>query len=207
MVSKKKAFTAVERNSERIEGLRDAFFEWMPGIDPSRLVFIDEAGSTVAMSREYARAPRGDRAHDSIPRNRGDVLTIIGALTLDGLEAVMTVQGGTSGDVFLAYVEQLLVPVLRPGDIVVLDNLGAHKDARVIKAIYEAGATMKFLPPYSPELNPIELAWSKIKGVLRTMKARCYDSLNLAIAAAMKIITPWDALAWFDHCGFSGQHS
>ncbi len=207
MVSKKKAFYAVERDIERIQGLRDAFHDWMAGVDPGRLVFIDEAGSTIAMSREYARAPKGQRASDCIPRNRGDVLTIIGALTLDGLEAVMTIEGGTSGDVFVAYVEQVLVPVLRPGDIVVLDNLGAHKDQRAIKAIYEAGASVKFLPPYSPDLNPIELAWSKVKGILKTMKARCYDTLNKAIARAVEQVSWWDAHSWFEHCGFSGQCS
>lgn len=207
MVSKKKAFYAVERDIERIRLLRESFFEWMSEVDPSRLVFIDEAGSTVAMSREYARAPKGERVSDCIPRNRGDVLTIIGAMTLDGLEAVMTVEGGTSGDVFLAYVQQVLIPVLRPDDIVVLDNLGAHKDQRAIKAIYEAGASVKFLPPYSPDLNPIELAWAKMKGLLKSLKARCYDTLNQAIAEAMKLVTWWDALSWFDHCGFSGRCS
>ena len=172
-------------------------------MNPNQLVFLDEAGSTIAMTREYARAPRGERAHDSIPRNRGTVTTMLGAITLEGMTAMMTIEGGTCKEVFLAFVEQVLVPTLEPGDFVVLDNLGAHRSRRALDAIRNAGATPVFLPPYSPELNPIELAWSKLKGMLRDYKARTREALDEAIARAMPRITTKDAAGWFRHCGYA----
>lgn len=155
------------------------------------------------MTRQYAWAPRGTRAEDSIPRNRGTVTTVIGALTCDGLTAVMTTEGGTSGDVFAAYVEKVLLPELLPGDVVVMDNLAAHKDARVRELIESVRAHLVFQPAYSPDLNPIELAWSKLKWWLRAKKARTHAALDEAIATAMdSVITASDALAWFKHCGY-----
>ena len=119
-------------------------------MDPTRLIFINEAGSHIGMTRDHARAPRGERAVGLAPRNRGTVTTMIGALTLEGISALMTVTGATDTEVFLAYVNEVLGPTLRPGDIVVLDNVGAHKPAAVRTAIEARGATIKFLPPYSP---------------------------------------------------------
>jgi len=135
------------------------------------------------------------------------VTTILGALTLDGLAATMTIEGGTCGDVYVAFLEDVLGPVLREGDLVVMDNAGAHKDPRVKEVLARHGAKAVYLPPYSPELNPIELAWSKLKSFLRTAKARTIDALNIAIAMGMEMITPDDALGWFRHCGYSGQPS
>ncbi len=155
------------------------------------------------MTRQYAWAPRGARAEDAIPRNRGTVTTIIGALTCDGLTAVMTVEGGTSADVFVTYVEKVLLPQLLPGDVVVMDNLKAHKDARVRELIESVRARVIYQPAYSPEFNPIELAWSKLKWWLRTMKARTHEALDAAVAAAIdSIITAEDAIGWFKHCGY-----
>jgi len=168
-------------------------------------VFIDESGSTIAMTRTHARAPRGERTSEAVPRNRGTVTTILGALTVDGLQATMTLQGGTDGDVFAAYVEHVLLPILCIGDLVVLDNAGAHKDPRVAALLTAAGAKALYLPPYSPDLNPIELAWAKLKAHLRAVKARTLEQLNDAIAAAMKLITPDDAVGWFRHCGYAGH--
>ena len=166
-------------------------------------MFIDETGSTISMSRQYAWAPCGTRAEDAIPRNRGTVTTVIGALTVDGLTAVMTIEGGTTGDVFVTYVEKVLLPQLLPGDIVVLDNLPAHKDGRVRPLIESVRAHLVYQPAYSPDFNPIELAWSKLKWWLRTAKARTHAALDEAIAAAMKTaITADDAFAWFAHCGY-----
>lgn len=175
---------------------------WQQRVDPSRLFCIDEAGSTIAMTRDRAWAPRGEGIEDVIPRNRGRVTTMIGALTLDGLTAMMTVEGGTDADVFEAYVEHVLVPELQLGDIVMLDNLGAHKTRRVRDLVEAAGARLWFTPPYSPEFNPIELAWSKLKAFLKTAKARTRQALDTAIAMAMDLITPGDAQAWFRHSGF-----
>lgn len=157
------------------------------------------------MTREYGRAPRGKRVHDRVPRNRGDVITMIGALTTTGLQAMMTIEGGTDGDVFTAYAEQILGPKLSTGDIVILDNLSAHKDKRVRTAIENRGAKLVFLPPYSPDLNPIELAWSKVKAILKKLKARTHDALEAAVAKAMKIVTAQDAIGWFCHCGYEAQ--
>lgn len=154
------------------------------------------------MTPERARAPRGQRAPGHVPRNRGRVTTILGALTLTGLSALMTIEGGTSGPVFLAFVLQVLLPSLRPGDIVVLDNLAAHKMQPVREAIESVGARLLFLPPYSPELNPIELCWSKLKHILKRMEARTPESLLAAIRLAAQEIRPQDAAAWFRHCGY-----
>jgi transposase len=168
-------------------------------------VFLDESGSNAAMSREYARAPRGQRAPGRKPFGWGDNITILGALRLSGLETVMTVNGGTDGDVFLTFIRTLLVPTLKPGDIVILDNLSAHKVFGVRAAIEAAGASLLYLPPYSCDYNPIELAWSKLKNILRSLEARTRDALDAAIATAMKRISRSDARGWFHHCGYSSQ--
>jgi transposase len=175
--------------------------------EPSRLVFIDEAGSTISMTRRYARAPRGERAEDTVPRNRGTVTTMVGALTVDGLVAMACFEGGTDGDRFMAFLEQVLQPELVPGDLVIMDNLGAHKDARVRPFLESLGAKPVYLPPYSPELNPIELAWSKLKTWLRAAKARTVEALDDAIANGMDLITPEDAEAWIRHCGYCCQQT
>lgn len=203
MDAQKKAFRAQEQESERVQALRASFADWQRRVDAGRLFCLDEAGSTVAMTRERGWSPRGEPVDDVRPRNRGSVITMIGALTLNGLTAMMTIEGGTDADVFEAYVAHFLVPELRPGDIVVLDNLGAHRTKRVRELIEAAGARLWFTPPYSPEFNPIELAWSKLKAFLRTAKARSREALDNAIALAMELITAKDARGWFRHCGFN----
>lgn len=157
------------------------------------------------MTREYARAPKGVRAGGEVPRNRGPVTTMLGAMDANGVRTLMTIEGGTSAEVFQAFVEQMLVPKLRKGDIVVWDNLGAHKTVAARAAIEKAGARLMFLPPYSPDLNPIELCWSKLKQELKRLRARTHAALDAAIAAAMDRITPQDAQGWFRHCGYRAQ--
>jgi transposase len=154
------------------------------------------------MTREYARAPRGERAHGQVPRNRGEVTTMLGALDANGVRAMMTVEGGTDADVFEAFLEQVLVRKLRPGDIVVLDNVGAHKPHGMRQLVEAAGARLLFLPPYSPDLNPIELCWSKLKAALKDFGARTRDALDQAIKRAMDLVGADDAEAWFRHCGY-----
>jgi transposase len=173
-----------------------------PQLSAKDLVFLDECSSNAAMAREYGRAASGERVHDAKPVNYGDNLTILGALTLRGLEAVMTIKGATTGEVFLAYVRQVLCPVLRPGQVVVMDNLSAHKVAGVREAIEEVGARVLYLPSYSPDLNPIEPAWSKLKQCLRTAAARTVDALVLAVGDAIRAIAPPDCRGWFRHCGY-----
>lgn len=168
-----------------------------------RFKFIDESGVNLAMTRLFGRAPRGERVVDAVPRNSGPNVTLIASLSRQGVEAVMTVEGATNGEVFRAYVEQVLAPTLVPGDIVVMDNLSAHKVAGIREAIESRGATLIYLPPYSPDLSPIEPCWSKIKAYLRTFKARTPEALDAAIAQALATITESDARGWFAHCGYA----
>lgn len=155
------------------------------------------------MTRLYGRAPRGQRVVGSVPKNYGANVTMLAALSATGVEAVMTVEGATDGEVFRAYVEQVLVPTLSEGDIVVLDNLGAHKVAGICEAVERKGARLIYLPPYSPDLNPIEQCWSKIKSFLRGAQARTREALEEAIQQALTTITESDARAWFKHCGYA----
>jgi transposase len=155
------------------------------------------------MTRERARAPRGKRVTARVPRNRGTVTTMIGAMSLAGVTALMTTIGATSGDVFLKFVETKLVPTLRRGDVVIWDNVGAHRSRAVREAVEATGARVKFLPPYSPDLNPIEPAWSKLKTHLRTVEPRSVEHLRSAIYAGARRITRSDAKGWF---GYSGYH-
>lgn len=157
------------------------------------------------MTREHAWAPIGERISGHVPRNRGTVLTVIAALTLNGIEAVMTHVGGTSGEVFKRFVQEYLVPVLRPGDLVVMDNLGAHHCSGVKEAIRETGADVLYMPPYSPDLNPIELCWSKVKAQLRRVGARTLPTLKKAVRAATAAVSLSDAEGWFLFCGYSVQ--
>ena len=173
----------------------------MATIDPERAYFIDETGTTVEMARDYARSPQGQRVQEGKPRNYGDVITIIGALSLQGLPAVMTIRGATTKEVFRAYVENVLAPELEPGDQAAMDNLAAHKDRKVRELIEEKGAKVIFLPPYSPEWNPIELAWSWLKRWLKTAAARTEEGVNNAMA--MRVLGPDLPRDWIQHCGYS----
>lgn len=154
------------------------------------------------MTRRYGRAVRGCRVHDAVPRNHGRNITVLGALSCYGLDAVMTVEGAADAAVFRAYVQQVLVPTLKPGDIVVMDNLSVHKVAGIKQAIQAAGASLIYLPPYSPDLSPIEPCWSKIKEKLRGVKARTREALDAALAKIIGRISNSDARGWFAHCGY-----
>jgi transposase len=155
--------------------------------------------------RLYARAPRGERARGNAPRNRGRTRTTIGAVTLEGMGPGLLVEGGISTAGFEAYVEHLLAPALRPGQIVVMDNLQQHQGARTRELIEARGAELWFLPAYSPDLNPIEEAFSKVKALLRRAAARTHEALVEAIWAALRAITPADARGYFTHCGYPAQ--
>jgi transposase len=154
------------------------------------------------MTRRYGRAWRGQRVADAVPKNFGRNLTILGALSYRGLDAVMTVEGATDGMVFHAYVRHVLAPTLRRGDIVVMDNLSAHKAPGIEAAITAAGARLIYLPPYSPDWSPIEPCWSKIKALLRGMKARTRQALDIALSKVIRTISKRDAAGWFAHCGY-----
>lgn len=165
-------------------------------------MFLDESGVTTEMTRRYGWAPRPDRVSEAVPAGHWRTLTVLAALTLEGMLASMTIESPTDGDVFLAFVEQVLGPRLQPGHIVILDNLGAHKVEGVRRLIESRGAQWLYLPPYSPDFNPIEQAWSKLKQLLRGVKARVLDQLEPAIAQTIAAITPQNAQAFFRHCGY-----
>jgi len=165
------------------------------------LKFLDESGVTTQMTRLWGRAAPGERVTEATPDGRWQVLTTLGTISLRGIEAAMTVPAATDGDVFRAYVEQVLCATLQPGDVVVMDNLSAHKVAGIQELIEARGAHVIYLPPYSPDLNRIEQAWSKFKQFLRAVKARTAEALDQAITEALKSITAENAQAWFRHCG------
>ena len=176
----------------------------LAGIDPSRLIFIDETGIDTRMTRAFARAARGQRALGKVPWGHWRRLTVIGALGLDGVLAAMSISAATSTAVFLAFIEQVLVPALRtrPEALVVMDNLPAHKAEAVRDALDRAGLSHRHLPPYSPDLNPIEQAWSKLKTHLRAAGARSHEALEDALGPALATITAQDARGWFQLCGY-----
>ncbi len=169
------------------------------------MIFLDECGSHIALTPLYARAPRGQRAFDAVPRNRGKNTTLIAGLSLSGIQAPLILEGAVDTLAFERYVEQILAPSLPPGQVVVLDNLSVHKSERVRQSIEARGCQLLFLPAYSPDLTPIEEAFSKLKAVLRRLGARTRDALFEAIAAGLHAITTQDAHGWFGHCGYPAR--
>ena len=201
--AQKKSLHAQEQERPEVQARRQLWWQALKQIDPRHLVFLDESGVTTEMTRRYGRAPRGERVGEGTPAGHWHTLTVLGALTVDGLLAAMTVESPTDGEVFRAYLEQVLCPRLQPGQIVVMDNLPAHKVAGVREQIEKAGAKLLYLPPYSPDFNPIEPAWSKVKQLLRGAKARTLEVLETSVAQALSAITPGNASAWFTHCGYA----
>jgi transposase len=174
----------------------------MKEVDAQRLVVVDECGSNMALTPLYARAPKGQRAHGSLPRTRGKNMTLLAALSLSGVGASMIIEGSVNALAFEAYVEHILAPSLSAGQIVVLDNLSVHKGARVRHLIEARGCELLFLPAYSPDYSPIEETFSKLKAFLRRIGARTHDGLQEAIGQALETVTAADALGWFTHCGY-----
>ena len=171
-------------------------------VDTSRLVFVDEMGANTSLCSLYAYSPRGRRAHAKIPRNRGKNTTLLASMTAEGMGPCVAVEGTTTSAVFEAYVEQVLVPTLRPGQVVVLDNLSSHNGRRVRELVESRGCELLFSPPYSPDFNPIEEAFSKVKGLLRRTGARTREALIEAVGQALDAVTSRDARGFFEHCGY-----
>ncbi len=201
MDTKKKSLIA----SERDEAARAAFRAMRAVWAATDVTFLDESGTQTNMTPRYSRAPRGERAYGSAPRNHDTITTLVASLSVTGLGAAMTLEGALDGDAFAAYLEAVLVPTLVPGAIVVMDNLSVHKDKRVRPLIEGAGCTLVYLPAYSPDLTPIEQAFSKIKEYLRRVGARTREGLAAAITAAMATVTAADAEGWFTHCGYATE--
>jgi transposase len=173
-----------------------------PELDPNTLVFIDETWARTNMTRRYGRSPKGQRLVCAVPHGHWKTTTFVAALRTDGLTAPMVVDGAMTGDVFVAYVRQVLVPTLRPGDVVVMDNLICHKRVAVKQAIEAVGAKVLYLPPYSPDLNPIELAFSKLKGLLRAAEKRTIDGLWDFLGKVLEAFAPDEGRRYIQHCGY-----
>ena len=171
-------------------------------VDARRFVFVDECGTNTAMTTLYAWSPRGERAHAKAPRNRGSNVTLLASMTREGMGPCVAVEGATTKAVFEGYVEKALAPSLRAGQMVVMDNLSSHKGKRVRELIEGRGCELLYLPPYSPDLNPIELAFSKLKASLRRAQARTFEALIGAMGRALDGITGRDASSFLRHCGY-----
>lgn len=202
MAPEKKSLRARERN----EAVRAAWREEVAPIPPEDLVFLDETGSHLGYTPTHARAPRGQRAYATAPANRGENKTVVAALTLDGVGPLLRFDGAMTTARFVGYVRHLLAPTLRPGQVVVADNLRAHHSPAVRAAIAARGARFLPLPTYSPDFNPIEEAFSKVKQSLRRAQARTDDDLRAATCAAFATITSRNAAGWFTHCGYPPSH-
>jgi len=194
----KKSLIATERDAAARAAWRAMSALWAA----SRLVFVDESGTQTNMTPRTSRAPRGERAYGAAPRNHGKNTTLIAALSTQGIGAAMTLEGAADAEAFVAYVTDVLVPTLVPGQIVIMDNLSIHKDERVRMLIEKAKCRLVYLPAYSPDFTPIEQAFSKVKAFLRRVEARTREGLEAAISAALATITAMDAAGWFTACGY-----
>lgn len=201
--TKKKTLVA----SEQDEATRAVWREQAKQLPTQDLVIVDETGTQINMTPRYAYAPQGERAVGKVPRNYGANLTLIASLSLEGMGEAMLLEGSADSAVFETYIEQILAPSLRPGQIVILDNLSIHLGPQVKEAIEARGCQLLFLPAYSPDFSPIEGAFSKLKAILRRVGARTREALQDAIIQALPSITPQDALGWFRHCGYGTPES
>jgi len=198
VAAKKKSFVASERNEEQ----RQAFRREVAELNVSDFVFVDEMGIKLDLARSYGRAVPGERVVDTKPSTRGENLSVIGALGADALRAAMSVPGAVDGDAYLVFTQHVLAPCLHPGNIVFMDNVPTHKMPSIADALAAVGARVQFLPPYSPDLSPIENCWSKIKTFLRSVAARTRKALDAALSNALATITHDDIKGWFAHCGY-----
>jgi transposase len=201
----KKTAHASEQDRPDVAERREAWFEAQPDLDPERLVFIDETGTSTKMARRRGRAKRGQRCRAPVPHGHWQTTTFTGALRLQGVTAPMVLDGAMNGTAFPAYVEQVLAPTPRPGDVVIMDHLPAHRRSGVRVAIETAGATLRYLPPYSPDFNPIENAFAKLKALLRKAAARTLDDLWNVIRDALPQFTPRDCANFFTATGYEPE--
>jgi transposase len=195
--AQKKSLHAEERDKEQNRKRREEFVEILRGIAAEKLIFLDESGVSTQMTRLYGRTIGGARIHEAAPQGNWKILTILSAMSVRGLIATMTVEAATDREIFLTYLDRVLCPQLRPDDVVVMDNLSSHKVKGVRERIEATGAKLLYLPPYSPDLNPIEKAWAKLKQLLRAAKARTKQALDQAISQLLPLLTEQDAKAWF----------
>jgi transposase len=201
--TEKKRLRAAEQDRPDIAEARDAWAALQPKLDAHRLIFLDETWATTNMARTLGRAPRGERLIAPVPHGHWHTTTFLCGLRHDRLVAPLVLDGAINGEAFLAYTEQILCPTPRPGDIVICDNLASHKVRGVREAIEACGASLLYLPAYSPDLNPIELAFSKLKRLLRSTVARTVDALWNAIGQLLKSFEPSECYRYLRHCGYA----
>lgn len=194
---------AAEQDRPDVTERRRVWKSEQPGRDRRRLIFIDETWAKTNMTRLRGRALRGERLVAKTPHGHWKTTTLIAALGLEGIRCSMVVDGAVNADIFESFVEHVLVPELRPGDVVVMDNLSSHKRARTRRMIEATGAALEFLPPYSPDLNPIEMIFSKLKQLLRSLGLRTQRALWTAMQGVLDQVTPGDAQNCFEHCGYT----
>jgi transposase len=193
--------------TERDEQKRSAFRERLKGVDPKRLLFVDESSTNVALTPRYGRAPKGERARGRAPRNWGKNVTLISSIGSEGMGPSMSIEGPSDTDSFGIYVREILAPNLKAGQIVLMDNLSVHKGKWVREIIERRGCQLWFLPPYSADFNPIEEAFSKVKALLRRAQARVLEALFEATEEALLAISAQDARGYFEHCGYAIQQA
>jgi transposase len=196
--AQKKTLGATERDEEA----RSAFRERLRGVDPERLLFVDESSTNIAMVPRYGRAPKGERAFGKAPRNWGKNITLISSISTEGMGPSMSIQGSSDTESFGLYIKDVLAPGLRAGQIVLMDNLSVHKGAWVRELIEEKGCQLWLLPPYSPDLNPIEEAFSKVKNLIRKAKVRTLEALFAVTGGALEAVSEEDACGYFADCGY-----
>ena len=204
--TKKKLLHAAEQQRPDVKAQREGWFGRLIDAcdgDFARVSFLDESGALTNLVRTYGRSDCGQRCVDDAPQGHWKIMTAVAAVRLDGLVAPFTIDAAMDGEIFITYVQQVLVPTLRSGDVVVMDNLPPHKHRRVKELIEQADATLLYLPPYSPDFNPIEMIWSKVKRLLRSFAARTIDALHEAFGRAFAAVTTGDIAGCFRHCGYA----
>jgi transposase len=202
---KKKTIHASQRDTPEVTQQRVEFKKAVAALDIEHCKFLDEAGVNLSMTRLYGRAAPDQRVVESTPLPSGPRTTTLAVIGAAGITAPLVLAGAVNGTIFSGYIAQCVVPTLEPGDILFMDNLSAHKVAGIVTLIEACGAHLIYLPPYSPDFNPIELAWSKVKTILRRFKARTFPDLVGALKQALLAITPQDVQGWYAHCGYASN--
>jgi transposase len=203
--SYKKTLHPKEQLRDDVQQKRSEWMKQQKNMNVNNLVFIDESGVNCGMTRLYGRSKKGERVNDYVPDVRFERTSIISSIRLDGTQAPFMYKGTLNGELFKGYINEVLSPTLKSGDVVIMDNLSSHKVSGVLDSIYEKNATVMFLPPYSPDLNPIEMSWSKMKSVLRKLKATTYDELTKDMRTALDSFTKSDIANWFSHDGYDAN--
>lgn len=203
VAAKKKSLHASQRDTPRVKRKRRKFRKEVRELDVKHFKFLDESSINIDLTRLYGRAAPDQRVVDSVPQPSGPQTTTLAVMGWTGISAPLVLSGAVNGTIFYGYIEQCVVPTLQPGDILFLDNLSAHKVAGLEELIRSCGAHLIYLPPYSPDFNPIELVWSKVKTILRRLKARTLPDLIEALKQALQAITTQDIHSWFAHCGYA----